>query len=90
MFTGAQEHAEFTRLDHSDLWGLPPTLRPQWERMMDGRSSEGTQQLPSSCVTSHTWSRPPLLSQKGRCCCSQRLASSSMRAPCITLGPGHT
>ena len=63
------------------------TLRPQWERMMEGRSSEGTQQEPSSWVTSQMWSRPPLRPHQGMAPSSHRLASSIMRAVCITRGP---
>ena len=41
------------------------TLRPQWDRMMEGLSSAGTQQEPSSWDTSHRWSLPPVRFQWG-------------------------
>ena len=42
------------------------SLRPQWLRMMLGRMAAGTQQEPSSCVTSQMWSRPPRRPLRGQ------------------------
>lgn len=54
-------------------------MRPQWTSRMAGRSTEGTQQLPSSWMAKRMWSLPPFLLQYGKWVESQWCASINLR-----------